>query len=72
MLCLYQAPPPFGKVLAWAGFIRALVYLDDGIVAVAGKEPAEQASKQIREDLANAGLIENTAKCNWEPTLNLK
>ena len=57
----------------WRGQgIRALVYLDDGIIAVTGMEAAKQTSRQVRDDLAKAGLIVNTAKCSWEPTLNLK
>jgi len=48
------------------------LYLDDGIVAVAGEEAAKRASQQVREDLAKAGLVEHLAKCTWEPTLKLK
>jgi len=48
------------------------LYLDDGIVAIAGEEAAKLASQQVREDLAKAGLVEHSAKCIWEPTLKLK
>ena len=48
------------------------MYLDDGIVAVAGEGAAKLASQQVREDLAKAGLVEHSAKCTWEPTLKLK
>jgi len=41
----------------------ALLYLDDGIVAVQGKEAALRASERVRRDLARAGLVEHTAKC---------
>jgi len=57
----------------WRGKgLRALLYLDDGIVAIAGEEAAKLASQQVREDLAKAGLVEHSAKCIWEPTLKLK
>jgi len=32
--------------------LRALLYLDDSVVAVTGKEAAVQASRRVREDLA--------------------
>jgi len=41
--------------------LRALLYLDNGVVAVTGKETAEQAT----------GHIKNSAKYVWEPTLKL-
>ena len=57
----------------WQGKgLRALLYLDDGIVAVSGEEAAKLASLQVRENLAKAGLTEHSAKCIWEPTLKLK
>ena len=52
--------------------LRALLYLDDGIVAVAGKEAAERASRKVREDLVRAGLVEHSAKCAWEPSQQAK
>ena len=45
--------------------LRALVYMDDGIVTVKGREPATEASKCVRDDLARAGFIVNSAKSNW-------
>jgi len=37
----------------WRGKrLRTLLYLDDGIVVVAGEEAAKLASQQVREDLA--------------------
>jgi len=57
----------------WRGKgLRALLYLDDGIVAVSGKEAAQVASQQVRGDLTKPGLNEHTAKCIWEPTLKLR
>jgi len=52
----------------WGQGLRALLYLDDGIVAVSGKEAANLASHRIREDLLKAGLVEHTAKCSWTPS----
>ena len=52
--------------------LHALLYLDDGIVAVAGKEAAGRASRKVREDLVRAGLVENSAKCSWEPSQQAK
>ena len=46
--------------------------LDDGIVAVAGKEAAERASRKVREDLVRAGLVEYSAKCAWKPSQQAK
>ena len=51
--------------------LRAIIYLDDGIVAVSGKEAAHKASHSVRTDLAKAGFVEHSAKCMWEPTQNL-
>ena len=53
----------------WRGQgLRALLYLDDGIVAVSDKDAAEKASCRVREDLTKAGLVEHTAKCSWVPS----
>ena len=52
--------------------LQTLLYLDDGIVAVTGKENAEKASLKVREDLVKAWLVENTAKCSWELSQQIK
>ena len=53
----------------WRGQgLRAILYLDDGIVAVSGKDAAGVASRRVREDLAKAGLVEHTDKCSWVPS----
>ena len=71
MLCIHQALRP--PVKYWRGRgLQVLLYLDNGIVAVAGEEAAKLASQQVREDLVKAGLVEHPAKCIWEPTLKLK
>ena len=51
----------------WRGQgLRAIMYLDDGIIAVAGKEAACAASKKVQDDLCQAGFITNVANCRWE------
>ena len=53
----------------WRGQgLRAILYLDDGIVAVSGKDAAGVASRRVWEDLAKAGLVEHTDKCSWVPS----
>ena len=44
-----------------------MIYLDNGIVAVKGKENADGKNIQIRQDLAEAGLIANNTKSQWAP-----
>jgi len=48
--------------------LRAIIYLDDGVVAVQGKDAADAASRKVRYDLSNAGLVENAGKSNWVPS----
>ena len=48
--------------------LRAVVYLDDGIVAVSGKKEAQIASVLVQEDLSRAGFVTNHTKCNWTPS----
>ena len=56
----------------WRGRgLRTVLYLDDGIVAVRGKESADRESYQVRQDLAKAGLIANEAKSQWTPVKKL-
>ena len=42
-----------------------MIYLDDGVVAVQGKDAADAASKRVRNNLGRAGLVENTERSNW-------
>ena len=52
----------------WRGQgLRIIVYLDDGIAAVAGEEAACTASSMVQEDLHRAGLVVNVSKCKWVP-----
>ena len=55
----------------WSQGLRAIIYLDDGIVAVNDEAAAKAASRQVRADLSMAGLIEHTAKCIWNPTTQI-
>ena len=48
----------------WRGRgLKAIVYLDDGIVAIKDKKQALKESVQVRLDLDNAGFIVNNEKC---------
>ena len=52
----------------WRGMgIRAVIYVDDGIVAVEGEHSARHVSMLIQKDLQNAGFITNLEKSNWVP-----
>lgn len=39
--------------------ICVVVYLDDGLVAVEGRQKANEVSKLVQEDLTRAGWVEN-------------
>ena len=52
----------------WRGRgLKAIVYLDDGIVAVKGEQAAIQESAQVKLDLERAGFVINLDKSKWEP-----
>lgn len=40
--------------------LRVIIYSDDGMVAIQGKDAADGASKRVINDLGGAGLVENT------------
>ena len=75
--CLYTACYAFAKFMRplvkyWRGRgLCTVLYLDDGIVAVRGKESADRETYQVRQDLAKAGLIANEAKSQWTPVKKL-
>ena len=48
----------------WQG--RAIVYLDDGIVAVKGEQEVIEESAQVKHELESAGFIINIEKSKWE------
>ena len=43
------------------------MYIDDGIVAVRGRDKAIAASQQVQKDLLQAGWVVNAKKSQWEP-----
>ena len=47
--------------------IRAVIYIDDGIVAVDGEHKAQEVSMAIQKDLQDAGFITNIEKSDWVP-----
>ena len=51
--------------------LKAIVYLDDGIVAVPDEMGAITASGWVRDTLAKAGWVCNEAKSTWLPTHRL-
>ena len=53
----------------WRGKgLKVILYLDDGIVSVKGKEQAMSASNQVKTNLENAGSIINAEKSIWVPS----
>lgn len=57
----------------WRGCgLKAIVYLDDGIISVKGKDNALRESAQVRQDLESAGFVVNVDKCVWEPSHSLE
>ena len=56
-------------VRLWQGKgLKAILYLDDGIVSVKGQQQAADASAQVKADLENAGFIINAEKSIWAPS----
>ena len=51
--------------------LRILVYLDDGLCAVAGRHKALEASQLVRTTLAKAGFVVHPTKSVWEPSQRL-
>ena len=48
--------------------LKAIVYLDDGIVAVRGRQEALAESARFQQDIENAGFVINVEKSTWEPS----
>lgn len=50
----------------WRGRgLKAIIYIDDGIVAVKGEGNAKKESLMVRKDLENAGFVVNIEKSQW-------
>ena len=47
--------------------LKAIVYLDDGIVAVKGKQEALVERARVKQDIENAGFIINVEKVPGNP-----
>ena len=61
MLYFYQVDEAICYILAGKG-LKAIVYLDDGIIAVKGEAAALEAISQVKQDLQSAGFVTNTEK----------
>ena len=75
---LSTAPYVFTKLLRslvglWRGKgHKAILYLDDGICAVAGEREAGITSQWVKSTLSKAGFVVNEAKSTWVPTQKLQ
>ena len=57
----------------WRGHgLKAIIYLDDGIVAVQGFERALHESMLVKGDLEKAGLVVNVEKSEWTPSNSIE
>ena len=57
----------------WRGKgLKAIVYLDDGIIAVKGEAAALEASSQVKQDLESAGFVTDMEKSIWVPSKKLE
>jgi len=52
--------------------LKAIVYLDDGVVAVKGKDKAAHESAIVRKDLERAGFVVNIDKSQWIPSQEIE
>ena len=51
--------------------LRVVVYLDDGICAVTGRQAAQAASELVKTTLSKAGFVANPDKSVWQPVQRL-
>ena len=71
---LSSAPYAFTKLMRprvryWRSKgLKAVVYLDDGLCAVRGREEACTASQWVQSTLHKAGLVVNESKSSWQPS----
>ena len=57
----------------WRGRgLKAIIYLDDGIVAVKGKDMALEESRHVKQDLESAGFVINMEKSVWDACNHLE
>ena len=52
--------------------LRIIVYLDDGLCAMAGEDKAAEASVLVQSTLNQAGFVINPKKSIWKPTQRLQ
>ena len=50
--------------------LRAVMYVDDGIVAAKGLETANRIKVRVQQDLVTAGFIVNETKSQWNQLKN--
>ena len=51
---------------------KAIIYLDDGIVAVRGKERAIRESASVKRDLESVDFVDNIEKSQWDPSHSIE
>ena len=57
----------------WRGRgLKAIVYQDDGIIAVNGESEALKESSQVQNDLHCAGFVINIEKSVWDPRKDIE
>ena len=57
----------------WRGRgLKAIIYIDDGIIAVKGEDKAKRESLSVWRDLESAGFVVNIEKSQWEPCKSLE
>ena len=57
----------------WRGRgLKAIIYLDDGIAAVRGRQKALVESTRVKEDIEKAGFIINVEKSVWNPSQTME
>ena len=54
-----------------ASGLKAIMYLDDGIVSVRGEEEAKRASRWVRDTWQKSGFVVNDDKSVWTPSNSL-
>ena len=60
-------------VKLWRGRgLKAIVYLDDGIVAVKGMHEALKESHRVKTELVDAGFVVHVEKSQWEPSCKIE